>query len=95
MSSVVWVGQNHKAYTNFKFPLVPRQIEGRKIPIHIQDRVASEIKLLVEQGHIEKLDKCTTDFFIVPIVVTAKKDGSSKLALNAKPMNAQIWKNKY
>ena len=41
------------------------------------------------------LDKCTTDFFIAPIVLTAKKDGSIKLALYAKPMNAQIWKNKY
>ena len=87
--------KHHKVYTNFKFPLVPRQIKGRKVPIHIQDRVANEIKLLVEQGHIEKLDKCTTDFFIAPIVLTAKKDGSIKLALNAKPMNAQIWKNKY
>ena len=82
-----------KEYTNFKFPLVARQIKGRKVPIRIQDRVASEIKL--EQGRIEKLDKCTTDFFIAPIVLTAKKDGSIKLALNAKPMNAQIWKNKY
>ena len=74
---------------------MPRQIKGRKVPIHIQDRVASEIKLLMEQGHVEKLDKCTTDFFMAPIVLTAKKDGSTKLALNAKPMNAQIWKNKY
>ena len=74
---------------------MPRQVKGRKVPIHIQDRVASEIKLLVEQGHIEKLGKCTTDFFFAPIVLTAKKDGSIKLALNAKPMNAQICKNKY
>ena len=87
--------KNHKVYTNFKFPLVPRQDKGRKVPIHVQDRVADEIKLLLEQGQIEKLDKCSTDFFIAPIVLTAKKDGSIKLALNAKPMNAQIWKNKY
>ena len=86
---------NRKVYTNFKFLLVPRQVKGRKVPIHIQDRVASEIKQLVKQGHIEKLDKCTTDFFIAPIVLTAKKDGSSKLFLNAKPMIAQNWKNKY
>ena len=82
--------KHHKVYTNLKFPLVARQIKGRKVPIHIQDKVANEIKLLVEQGHLEKLDKCTTDFFIAPIVLTAKKDGSIKLALNAKPMNAQI-----
>ena len=69
---------------------MPRQIKRRKIPNHIQDRVANETKLLMEQGHFEKLDKCTTDCFIAPIVLTAKKDGSIKLALNAKPMNAQI-----
>ena len=41
------------------------------------------------------MNKCTTDFFIAPLVLTAKKDGSIKLALNAKPMNVQTWKNKY
>ena len=65
--------KHHKVYTNFKFPLVPRQVKGRKHAIRIQDRVASETKLLMEQSHIEKLDKCTTDFFIAPNVSTAKK----------------------
>ena len=87
--------KHHKVYTNFKLPPVPCQVKGRKVPIHIQDRVAKEIKLVMEQGHIEKVDKCTTDVFIAPIELTAKKDGSIKLALNAKLMNAQIWKNKY
>ena len=74
---------------------MPRQVKGRKGPIHIQDRVEGETMTLVENGHIEKLDKCRTAHFIAPIVLTAKKDGSVKLALNAKPMDAQIWKNKY
>ena len=60
---------------------MPRQIKGRKVPVHIQDSVANEIKLLVEQGHIVKLDKCTTDFFIAPIVLTAKKDDLSNWPL--------------
>ena len=38
------------------------------------------------------MEKCTTDFFIAPIVLTAKKDGSIKLAPNAKPMNARSRK---
>ena len=87
--------KNHKVFTNFKDPLVPRQVKGRKVPIHLQDRVTAEIKILIKDKHIEKLEKCTTDHFIAPIVLTAKKDGSRKLALNAKPMNAQIWQNKY
>ena len=53
------------------------------------------MKKLTAEGHIEKLDNCTDDVFIAPIVITAKKDGSVKLALDAKPVNAQIKKNKY
>ena len=87
--------KNHKVFTNFKDPLVPIQVKGRKVPIHLQDRVTAEIKKLIKDKHIERLQKCTTDHFIAPIVLTAKKDGSIKLALNAKPMNAQIWQNKY
>ena len=75
--------------------MIPRQVKGRKVPIHIQHRVTAEIKKLIKDKHIEKLNKCTTYHFIAPIVLTAKKDGSIKLALNAKPMNAQIWPNKY
>ena len=81
--------KNHKVYTHFQVPLIPRQANERKFPIHIQDRVAGEIKTLVKNGHIEKLDKCTADHFIAPIVLTAKKDGSIKLALNSMPMNSQ------
>ena len=55
----------------------------------------SEIEKLQKTDMIEKLEKCTSDFFIAPIVITAKKDGSIKLAMDAKPINAQIWKNKY
>ena len=76
-------------------PLILRQIKGRKVSIHIQDRVSEELKSLVRDGHITKLDKCTTDYFINPILITAKKDGSIKFAMVAKPLNAQIWKNNY
>ena len=87
--------KNHEVFTNFKDPLIPRQVKGRKVPIHLQDRVTAEIKKLIKNKHIEKLEKSRTDHFIAPIVLTAKKDGTIKLALNAKPMNAQIWQNKY
>ena len=58
-------------------------------------KIESEIAKLMKEKHIEKLDNCTDDFFIAPIVITAKKDGSVKLAMDAKPVNAQIHKNKY
>ena len=62
------------------------------MPINIHDRVSEEVKALVRNGHLIKLDKCTTDHFNNPIVITAKKDGSINLAMDA---NAQIWKNNY
>ena len=86
--------KNHKVFTNFKDPLIPRQVKGRKVPIHLQDRVTAEIKKLIKNKHIEKLEKCTTYHFIAHTVLTAKKDGSIKLASNAKPTNAHFWQNK-
>ena len=87
--------KSHQVHTIFMEPLIPRQIKGRKVPIHLQDPVSEELKSLVRDGHITKLDKYTSDHFINPIVITAKKDGLIKLAMDANSLNAQIWKNQY
>ena len=87
--------KNHTVNTKFKYPLCPIQEKGTRIPIHIQDKVQAELDKLLAEGHIEKLDKCTSDCFIAPIVITVKKDNSIKLALDAKPINRQLYKNKY
>ena len=65
------------------------------MPIHVQGKVEKEIEKLLLEGHVQKLDKCTSDCFIAPIVITVKKDDSIKLALDAKPINRQLYKNKY
>ena len=80
--------------TKLKYPLCPIQEKGRRNPIHIQEKVQAELSKLLSEGHITKLDKCTSDF-IAPIVVTVKKDGSIKLALDAKLINKQLYNNKY
>ena len=36
--------------------------KGRRIPIHIQDKVEKEIEKLLTECHITKLDKCRSDF---------------------------------
>ena len=41
----------------------------------------------MRDGHITKLEKCTTDHF--NNAITAKKDGSIKLAMDANSFNAQ------
>ena len=52
--------------------------KGRRIPIYVQDKVEKEIGKLLTEGHITKLDRCTSDCFIAPIVITVKKDDSIK-----------------
>ena len=42
-----------------------------------------------------KLEICSDDFYISPIVITVKKDKSIKLALDSKTINKAIHKNKY
>ena len=70
--------KNHKVFNSFKSPLIPIQEKGRRVPIHIQTKVGAEIKKLIKEGHIVKLDKCTSDYFVAPVVITAKKGGTVK-----------------
>ena len=61
----------------------------------MQDQVDKEIKQLLEQGHIEKVDTIKDDVFIQPVVITVKKDRSVKIALDARALNNSIAKDKY
>ena len=87
--------KNQVVSTKFKYPLCPLQEKGRRIPIHIQEKVYEEMEKLLKEGQLKCLDKCTSDCFTAPIVITVKKDDSIKLALDAKPINRQLLKNKY
>ena len=49
----------------------------------------------MQQGHIEKLGECSDKYFVSPIVITVKKDGSVRLALESRELNKQVHKNKY
>ena len=59
----------------------------RKVPIHLQPKVKIEREKLLNEGHIEKLTNCSDQFFISPIVITVKKDQSTKIALDSKILN--------
>ena len=81
--------------THFHSPFKPIQTKGRRVPLHLLDSVKVELNRMEKEGHIVKLSKCDEDCFISPIVITRKKDGSIKLALDLKLFNNQIFKNKY
>ena len=87
--------RNYKVQAEFFKNLTPIQQKGRRVPITIQEKVDKEIDKLLEQGHIQKLEECSDKFFVSPIVITVKKDGSVKLALESRELNKQVHKNKY
>ena len=47
--------------------------KGRRIPIHLQERVETELNKLIDQKHIAKLEKWPENQFIIPIFITVKK----------------------
>ena len=80
-----------KFHRNFQ----PKHQKGRRVPINLQERVNNEIKKLLKEGHIEKLNNCSDQYFISPIVITVKRDQTIKLALDSKTLYKAIHKNKY
>ena len=87
--------KNYKVHADFFETLTPIQQKGRRVPITLQEKVDKEIDKLLRQGHIEKLKECSDKYFVSPIVITVKKDGSVKLALESRELNKQVHKNKY
>ena len=63
--------------------------------MHLQERVEAELKKLMDQKHINKLDKYSDRQIFSPIVITVKKDQTVKLALDSKKINNIIHKHKY
>ena len=49
----------------------------------------------MNEVHIVKLQECSDKYFVSPIVITVKNDGSIKLALESRELNKQVHKNKY
>ena len=72
----------------------PIQQKGRPVPIHFQNIVKSELKKLIEKGHLEKADKTTENCFVSPAVITIKKDKSVKIALDSRKLNESCIKRK-
>ena len=53
--------KNHVVTTQFFSPLIPIQEKGRRIPVHILDRMEKEIDKLQANKQIRNLDKYTND----------------------------------
>ena len=53
------------------------------------------LKKLIAEKHIIKLNCCSDKNFISPIVITVKRDKTIKLALDSKILNRSVHKNIY
>ena len=65
---------------------------GRSVPIHLQEREKQEIRKLIRQDHVKKLEKCSDKQVISPKITTVKNVHPIKLALNSKQINKYIHK---
>ena len=74
------IGKSKNHTVNSKFHKNYRVIhqKGRKVPIHLQPKVKIELEKLLNEGHIEKINNCSDQFFISPIVITVKRTNQSK-----------------
>ena len=88
--------KNHVAKSTFHHTFHPTQHKGRRVPLHLIDKVERELKKLIEDNQIIKSDKCLDEYFISPVVITVKHNKSIKIALDSKKkLNYAIHKNKY
>ena len=70
--------KNNIAKSTFKQYFKPTQHKGRQIPLHLVDKVEKELKKLIDDKQTIKIEKCSDEYFICPVVITVKSDNSIK-----------------
>ena len=85
----------HSVKSIFHNNFTPTHQKGRRVPINLQLLVNDELKKLLAEKQVIKLNSCSDKNFISPIVITVKRDKTVKLALDSKILNKSIHKNKY
>ena len=76
--------RNHVSKSRFKKEFNPTQHKGRRVPLHLTEKLENELRKLIEDKQIKKLTSCTDECFISPVVITVKSDQSIKIALDSK-----------
>ena len=76
--------KNHIAKWICKPQYTPCQHKGRRVPLHLLDKVEQELQKFIDEKQIIKLDKCSDELFISPVVIKVKKDKTVKIALYSK-----------
>ena len=76
--------RKHSVKSTFHKQFTPTHQKGRLVPINLQPLVNVELKKLLDEKHIKKLNSGSDKNFISSIVITVKRDKSVKLALDSK-----------
>ena len=76
--------KNYMAKSTFKENFIPTQHKGRRVLLHLLERVDQELEKLMEDKQITRVEKCSDEYFISPVLKTLKKDKSVKIALDSK-----------
>ena len=70
------------------------QQKGGRVSLNLLEK-ENKLKKLIEEKQIIKLDKCSDEYFISPVVITFEQEKSVKIALDSKKLNDAKHKNKY
>ena len=87
--------KNHVAKSSLKQYFKPTQHKGRRVLIHLIDKVEKEPEKKSKTNKLSNLKKSSDEYLISPVVITIKSDNSIKLALDSRELNDAIHKNKY
>ena len=68
--------KNHLAKSLFRENLYLNQQKGRRVPLHLLEKVEREIDKLINDKQI--VEKCPDDVFVSPVVIKVKKGQISK-----------------
>ena len=74
--------RKHSVKSTFRKHFTPTHQKGRRVPINLQPLVNAELKKLLEEKHIIKINSFSDKNFISPIFITVKRDKTFKLALD-------------
>ena len=65
--------KNPMAKSTFEKNFKPTQHEGRRISLHLLERVEKKLRNLTEDEQIMRFEKCSDEYFINPAVIRLKK----------------------
>ena len=71
------LGKSHIAKSIFKQNHAPIQQKGRRVPLHLLEKLEMELDILIQDKQITKLEKCPDDLFVSPVVIKVKKGQTS------------------